>query len=171
MNDPFSTPDRSTQDRDLAPWERRQGREDERSTSRSPIPLSGTLFGVVPYDFTLPTPEKIRGRLWNPYSDKLFGPHLFGAGWAPNFGAMAVKLGVIEPDAEDDPMNTFPGEAWAAAAILPSVLAAASALTDKDLPRSARIAVVASAVGFTGAVLTGLAVAGRRVEQRRDGLA
>lgn len=139
--------------------------------SNCPVPLAGKVLGAVPYDFTLPTPDKIRSRLWNPHSDKLFGPHMFGIGWTPNFGAMAVRLGVIEPDAEDDPMNTFPGEAWAAVVALPAALAGVSVLTDKDLPKAAKLIAAGSAFAVTGAVLAGLAVAGRRVEQRRDGLA
>lgn len=136
------------------------------TTRRSP--WTGTLFGVVPYDFTVPTPDKIRHRLWDPRSDRLWGPHLFGAGWAPNVGALAVRAGLIEPDAEDDPLNTFPGEAWAAVVAVPAALAGAAALTGRDRPTWVRGVVGTAALGLAGAVLVGLAVAGRRVEQHRD---
>ena len=65
------------------------------------MPLAGTIAGVLPYDFSAPTPGKIRSRLWDPHSERVIGPHLFGIGWSPNFGALAVRLGLIEPDAED----------------------------------------------------------------------
>lgn len=132
------------------------------------VPLQGAIAGVVPYDFTVPTPAKIRGRLWNPHSERLLGPHIFGIGWSPNFGAIAVKLGLIEPDAEDDPLDTFPGEAWAAALIAPAALAGLVALRGNRAPKAVQFAMAAAFVGAVGAGLYGLAVAGREVEQRRD---
>jgi hypothetical protein len=44
----------------------------------------GRVFGVVPYDFRLPTWQRIRDAYWNPESDELFSDRVFGVGWAVN---------------------------------------------------------------------------------------
>ena len=51
----------------------------------------GRLGGVVPYDFRLPTVERVRAALWNPESDRLLTPQVFGVGWTVNAGRL-VKL-------------------------------------------------------------------------------
>ena len=45
----------------------------------------GEVAGFVPYDFRVPTMDRMRDRLWNP-EGPLVGPHVFGVGWAVNFG-------------------------------------------------------------------------------------
>jgi hypothetical protein len=44
----------------------------------------GRVLGVVPYDFRMPTWEKIQSAYWNPDSDRLFSDRVFGVGWALN---------------------------------------------------------------------------------------
>jgi len=44
----------------------------------------GTILGF-PYDFRVPTPEKIRATLWNKETSQIFVPHAFGLGWSINF--------------------------------------------------------------------------------------
>ena len=44
----------------------------------------GRVLGVVPYDFRVPSWDKIRGAYWNPSSDSLFSDRVFGVGWAIN---------------------------------------------------------------------------------------
>ena len=44
----------------------------------------GRVFGVVPYDFRMPTWRRIRDAYWNPSSDSLFSDRVFGVGWAVN---------------------------------------------------------------------------------------
>jgi hypothetical protein len=51
----------------------------------------GQVAGLVPYDFRLPTAERIRSTLWNPDSDRLVTPQVFGVGWSLNLGRV-VKL-------------------------------------------------------------------------------
>lgn len=51
---------------------------------------NGSVAGFVPYDFRLPTCERIRDRVWNPQGN-LVGPHVFGVGWTLNVGK-AVEL-------------------------------------------------------------------------------
>jgi uncharacterized membrane protein len=42
----------------------------------------------VPYDFRLPTPARIRERLWAPEDKRLIVPQVFGVGWSVNFGRL-----------------------------------------------------------------------------------
>lgn len=91
---------------------------------RSRRGLRGRILGV-PYDFTAPTWDKIASRLWNPADPRIWQPHLFGIGWSPNLGAVAARLGLIEPDAEDDPLT---GAALSPAALLPAAVATAAVL-------------------------------------------
>jgi hypothetical protein len=46
---------------------------------------NGEVAGFVPYDFRIPTVERVRGRLWDPNGD-LINPQVFGVGWSLNFG-------------------------------------------------------------------------------------
>lgn len=109
----------------------------EASTS----PLVGTWLGI-PYDFRPPTGERIRQSMWNPTDPHVMMPRAFGAGWDLNLGAVAVRLGIIEPDAEDVPFASVPQDAYAVAAALPLALTAAvvahyavrGATLDADLP-------------------------------------
>ncbi len=54
----------------------------------------GRVLGLVPYDFRPPTIERARERIWNPESDQLLTPEVFGVGWTMNLGAVARKLGL-----------------------------------------------------------------------------
>ena len=51
----------------------------------------GSLAGVVPYDFRLPTPARVRRRWWNHDDEHIFTPHVFGVGWSVNL-ARALDL-------------------------------------------------------------------------------
>jgi hypothetical protein len=44
----------------------------------------GRVGGFVPYDFRLPTWERIRSAYWNPDSEQLLSDRVFGVGWAVN---------------------------------------------------------------------------------------
>jgi len=81
-------------------------------------------FGV-PLDLTPPTGEKVARAWWNPRDERLLVPRVFGLGWTLNFGAAAVKLGLIEPDAEDEPFESTPPAAFRTAALVPAALTAA----------------------------------------------
>lgn len=52
----------------------------------------GSFLGV-PYDVRLPTPRRIKERLWNKEDPRIFTPHVFGWGWSVNLHAVAKKLG------------------------------------------------------------------------------
>ena len=51
----------------------------------------GSVAGIVPYDFRMPTLERARSRWWNTDDDRLFVPQVFGVGWTINL-ARLVRL-------------------------------------------------------------------------------
>ena len=55
---------------------------------------NGKLLGVVPYDFRLPTLERLRSAYWNPRSPKVFTDRPFGVGWSVNIPTALRRLGV-----------------------------------------------------------------------------
>lgn len=52
----------------------------------------GTVADLVPYDFRMPTVERVRETYWNPEGPVL-SSKVFGVGWAPNFGVLARMFG------------------------------------------------------------------------------
>jgi hypothetical protein len=52
----------------------------------------GRVGGLVPYDFRVPTFERIREAYWNPDSDRVFSDRVIGVGWAVNIPTAARKL-------------------------------------------------------------------------------
>lgn len=55
---------------------------------------NGKLLGVVPYDFRMPTLERIRQAYWNPRSPKIITDRPLGVGWAINIPTALRRLGV-----------------------------------------------------------------------------
>lgn len=49
----------------------------------------GSVAGIVPYDFRMPTLERARSRWWNTNDDRLFVPQVFGVGWTINLARLA----------------------------------------------------------------------------------
>ena len=45
----------------------------------------------VPYDFRVPTSERLRDRLWNPDDRRVFTPPVLGVGWSINLFQVAVR--------------------------------------------------------------------------------
>ncbi len=82
-------------------------------------------FRGVPIDLTPPTAERVAHTWWNPRDERLFVPRVFGLGWDLNLGAVAVRLGLIEPDAEDEPFETTPAAAFRQGLVVPALLSAA----------------------------------------------
>ena len=48
----------------------------------------GRAFDVVPYDFRVPTMERLVEAYWNPSSATIFTDRPLGMGWAINFAAL-----------------------------------------------------------------------------------
>ena len=55
----------------------------------------GKVAGVVPYDFRVPTLDRLRHAYWEPESDEIFSERVFGVGWAVNVPVAARKLSEI----------------------------------------------------------------------------
>ena len=49
----------------------------------------GSVAGIVPYDFRMPTLERARSRWWNTDDDRLFVPQVVGVGWTINLARLA----------------------------------------------------------------------------------
>ena len=56
---------------------------------------NGKVAGVVPYDFRIPTIDRLREAYWNPESDQIFSERVFGVGWAVNIPVAAKKISEI----------------------------------------------------------------------------
>lgn len=50
----------------------------------------GKILGV-PYDFRVPTPARIKERMWNPDDPRVITPRVFGAGWTVNLATLKEK--------------------------------------------------------------------------------
>ena len=58
----------------------------------------GTIARYVPYDFRLPTLERLKETYWNPYNTRLFTQTAFGVGWVINLYALLERLRIISQD-------------------------------------------------------------------------
>lgn len=55
----------------------------------------GKVAGVIPYDFRVPTLERLKSAYWDPSSDTVFTDRVFGVGWAINIPVAIRKLNEI----------------------------------------------------------------------------
>ena len=56
---------------------------------------NGKVAGAVPYDFRLPTLDRLREAYWNPENEQVFSEKVFGVGWAVNIPVATRKLSEI----------------------------------------------------------------------------
>ncbi len=54
------------------------------------------LFGVLPYDFRVPTWARVKQSLWDLESERIFIPHVFGVGWGINIGGLLKRAGLVD---------------------------------------------------------------------------
>ena len=86
----------------------------------------GRILGL-PYDFRGANATRMAERMWNPADPRILMPRLFGVGWTFNFGAIAVRLGLIRPDdAGDESYERIPTAAVRATLAVPAMLGAAA---------------------------------------------
>lgn len=52
----------------------------------------GKVAGFVPYDFRVPTLDRLREAYWNPESPRVFTDRVFGVGWGVNFPTLYGRL-------------------------------------------------------------------------------
>lgn len=111
----------------------REGGEEE------PAPDRVKRILGMPYNFSPMSTEQIAARVWNPSDPRILMPRLFGVGWTLNFGAIAVRLGLVQPDDEEPlPFASVPdGALWTGLAVLTALnlFVLAAALLVRDLPR------------------------------------
>ena len=55
----------------------------------------GRVAGAIPYDFRVPTIDRVREAYWDPASDRVFSEKVIGVGWAVNIPTAARKLSEI----------------------------------------------------------------------------
>lgn len=70
----------------------------------------GRAASIIPYDFRIPTLERLSEAFWNPYETRVFSPTVFGLGWAINFHALFEDLRFLrQPDVSEESF-LMPGE-------------------------------------------------------------
>jgi hypothetical protein len=52
----------------------------------------GKVGGVIPYDFRIPTVQRVRTAYWDPDSERIFTDKVIGVGWAVNIPVLIRKL-------------------------------------------------------------------------------
>jgi uncharacterized protein DUF5808 len=62
---------------------------------------TGTVAGVVPYDFRRPTLARARQRLWAPDNPRIIVPRAFGVGWTLNVGRLVSLVRRARSDRAD----------------------------------------------------------------------
>lgn len=55
----------------------------------------GKVAGAIPYDFRVPTIDRVRSAYWDPDSDRVFSDKVVGVGWAVNVPTAARKMSEI----------------------------------------------------------------------------
>ncbi len=60
----------------------------------------GRLTLSIPYDFTIPTIERVREAYWNAEDDHIITDKVFGVGWAINLHALLRRLGYYQNPSE-----------------------------------------------------------------------
>ncbi|GIG27221.1 hypothetical protein Cde04nite_34650 [Cellulomonas denverensis] len=106
----------------------------------------------LPVEVRGPVSADVRARTWDPANPHLVVPRLFGLGWTLNYGAIAVRAGLLRPDdAGPDVLGAIPAPELRAAQSVPLVVtglaAGALAVAWRRLPST-----VATGFGPTGRV-------------------
>lgn len=52
----------------------------------------GKVAGLIPYDFRVPTPDRVKAAYWDPSRDTVFTDKVVGVGWAVNIPVLIRKL-------------------------------------------------------------------------------
>ena len=62
----------------------------------------GRLQFNVPYDFTIPSAQRLKEAYWNPDDDRIFTERVLGVGWAINAHALLRRIGALpKPEAPE----------------------------------------------------------------------
>ena len=60
----------------------------------------GVYYGV-PFDFRVPTPNRVMARMWNPDDSRVITPTVFGVGWSVNLYQAGRDMGFIQPEGNE----------------------------------------------------------------------
>ena len=60
----------------------------------------GFVAGLVPYDYRLPTLDRVKEAVWDPEGPAV-KPRVFGLGWSFNLGRFVADIRGLAPSAED----------------------------------------------------------------------
>ncbi len=103
----------------------------------TPADYATTLMLGLPYNWRL---SQVLDRCWDPTNPKVLVGKAFGWGYGINFGAVAVSLGLINPDDDgEELLAAIPDSWWRAgfwASTVVGVPAIATLLTQLPLPES-----------------------------------
>src|SRR5512140_706608 len=55
----------------------------------------GKVAGAIPYDFRVPTIDRVREAYWDPTNDRIFSDKVIGVGWAVNIPTAVRKFSEI----------------------------------------------------------------------------
>ena len=69
---------------------------------------AGRLLSV-PYEFRMPSVERLRRRMWNPDDDRVITPSFFGIGWSINLYQAVQQIRDYRPADSQDPPNSPQG--------------------------------------------------------------
>ncbi len=67
----------------------------------------GDYYGI-PFDFRMPTVDRIRERVWNPDDYRVITPTAFGVGWCINLYQAGCQMGFIQDQQQDQQDETRP---------------------------------------------------------------
>lgn len=59
------------------------------------------VYHGVPFDFRVPTSDRVMARMWNPDDSRVITPTVFGVGWSVNLYQAGRDMGFIESDGDE----------------------------------------------------------------------
>jgi len=62
----------------------------------------GKIAGFIPYDFRMPSIERLKEAYWNPYERRVLTPEVLGIGWAINFYRLLENVGLIRQGVSEE---------------------------------------------------------------------
>ena len=95
---------------------------------QEPSETLGRVLGM-PVDVRGTTDPHVRSRVFDPSDPRMFVPRVLGAGWRLNYGALAVRLGLLRPDDYDDEVLAhIPADVARLTRAMPWIVAAKTAV-------------------------------------------
>lgn len=97
------------------------------TAEEEPSETLGHVLGL-PVDVRGTTSARVRSRIFDPSDPRIVVPRVLGAGWRLNYGALAVRLGLLRPDDYDaEVLAHIPAEVTRITRAIPWIVAAKTA--------------------------------------------